>query len=100
MANSILDATITAFDEENVIYVPKQGTRFKVKAVFDNEFENFDAQTENVIASNQPAVGVQLSDFPACPKKGEVFIVKNKPHKIIDVQEDGQGGATIFLHKQ
>lgn len=98
LVDDLLEVTIETFDKESVVFVPCQGSRFKVKAVFDKEFENLDVQTENVIASNQPALGIKLSDFPRPPTKKDVFIVDNIEYSIEDVQEDGQGGATVFLH--
>jgi hypothetical protein len=102
-SNLILRTTTRVFnvDDKNfVTYIPRKGSRFKIQAIFDNAFEQVDAASDNVIASNQPAIGIRLCDLPDEPHKDEQVIVKNIKYNIIDSQEDGHGGSTLFLQKE
>ena len=94
----ILDNATCVFGE-NVQFLPIAGGSFTVRAIFDNQYEQVDPDTEVVVATNQPVLGVRLSDLPALPQKGDRFVVRGKYYKIVDAQEDGQGGASLLMHK-
>ena len=99
-ANLILRTTTRVFNEDDVdfiTYIPRKGSRFKIQAIFDNEFQQVDKGGENYVASNQPAIGIRLCDLPDKPRKDEQVIIKNIKYNIKDSQEDGHGGSTLFL---
>lgn len=70
----------------------------EINAVFDRDYQAVDPDTERVISSNQPMIGVRLRDLPAKPCKGDHVVIGEEEFKVIDSQEDGQGGASLFLH--
>jgi len=86
---------------ENVRFEPKAGGSFEVRVIFDNRFEQVDPQTEVVVASNQPVVGVKLSDFEELVnriEKRDVFVIREQTYEVVEVQEDTQGHAKVLLH--
>lgn len=84
---------------EKVEYRYVNGGVKQIDAVFDNEFEQVDPDTERVVSTNQPVIGIRLSDIAREPVvNDEVYIIRdNKTYKVQDTQEDGQGGVTLFL---
>lgn len=103
-ANDILDCAKFAFGDhkthdKQVIYEPKRGGSFTIVGIFDNQFEQVDPNTEQVIADNQPTLGVKLDDLPYKPEKGDKVTIRKKKYRVIDSQEDGVAGATLFLHE-
>jgi len=100
-ANDILDAAKFVFGEhdEAVIYSPKRGGSYTIVGIFDNQFEQIDPNTEQVVAANQPVLGIRLADLPYAPEKGDGVIVRGKRYRVIDSQEDGVAGASLFLHE-
>ena len=93
--------TATCVFGEDVQYLPRStNSKHPIRAIFDEVFESVDADTETVISSNQPILGVKLSDFPKNKVfKGDCFLIRTIRYVVTDSQEDGQGGASIFLHK-
>lgn len=86
------------FGEPCTLY-PKAGGEFTFTGIFDNNYQAVDADTEEVVSSTQPALGVNLFDFATDPKQDDQVQVRNLRYRIIDVRPDGQGGATFFLHR-
>ena len=84
---------------ETVTFYPKSGGAYKVEAVFDNNYEAIDPDTEQVISANQPALGVNLNDVDFEMKRGDEVQVRETRYNVIDKREDGQGGALLLLHK-
>lgn len=86
---------------EDAVFAPCNGSKISVRVVFDNTFELVDPDTETVIKSNQPRVLVRLSDYPnETINEGDVFTLNGKDYRVWTVQEDGQGGASVMLHKE
>jgi len=84
---------------EQVTYYPQSGGSYKLQAIFDNDFESVDPETEQVISSNQPVLGVNLNDLNFEMRINDMVQVRNLRFRVIEVREDGQGGAQLFLHK-
>src|SRR5690606_37522085 len=52
-----------------------------------------------IVSTNQPNIGVRLIDFPAeKPIEGDTFLIRGRTYKVVDPQEDGEGGLKILLH--
>ncbi len=98
IGEDILDAAKDEFGE-SATYLPLSGGSFPITGMFSNQFEQVDPDTEVVVASNQVVLGVTLSDLPGPPKKGDHLIVRKTKWKVIDSQEDGVAGTSLFLHK-
>lgn len=83
---------------EKVKFFPKCGGVYEVQAVFDNDFQVVDVQTEQLISANQPALGVNLNDLTVDIKKDDEVEVRGARFRIHEKREDGQGGAVFLLH--
>jgi hypothetical protein len=97
--NKLLKTATKVFGEE-IILMPKKGGQYKIKGIFDNEYQAIDPDTEEIISSNQPVLGVNLHELKIEPQNGDLIRIRNLIYKIIDVREDGQGGASLFLHRE
>lgn len=98
--NRILSLSTETFGEEVTFYL-RSGRVKTVRAIFDNEFKLVDLDTEQLVSANQPRLGVNLNDFPEEDlRKGDSVIIRSIRFKITDKQEDGQGGATLFVQKE
>lgn len=84
---------------EDATYYPCKGASVAVRVVFDNEYEIVDPDTETVISSNAPVILVRLSDYPGPIKENDRFEMSGVKYKVWSIQEDGQGGARVTLHK-
>lgn len=94
----VLNHCTGTFGEEVTLY-PMGGGVFKIRGIFDHEHVTVDPDTEQVISANQPALGVNLNDVSVDVKDGDIIQVRNLKYRVIDNREDGQGGATILLHR-
>lgn len=73
---------------------------FTINGVYDDNFKFIDPETENLVSSNEPMVGIRMSDSPKPLCAGDKIYVHSERlfYKIVDVLEDGQGGAVLKLH--
>ncbi len=97
--DKILNAATRNFGED-VVWMPTNGGRYVIKGIFDHEYEAIDPDTEQVISSQIPALGVNLHSLNGRVKEGDRFKIRNLNYKAYEIREDGQGGATVFLHKE
>lgn len=101
LTDTILDKCMDTFGEKKLVtYYPKAGGVYEVRGIFDNEGTVFDVSTEQYVSTTQPRLGINLNDFPVDPKQGDELVLRNIRFKVQDKREDGQGGATLFLHKK
>ena len=98
LVDCMLGTVVPCFGEA-VEYRPKAGGRVNIKAVFDEQFLQVDNDTEQVIASNDPMIGVRLRDLKREPVQGDGVRIGKRFFEVMDSQEDGQGGASIFLRE-
>jgi len=84
---------------ETVTFYPKAGGIHKIEAVFDNNYQAIDPDTEQVISANQPTLGINLNDVKFDIKRGDQVQVRDTRYEVNDKREDGQGGALLLLHK-
>lgn len=99
-AKRILGHAMREFGTTVTYYRVATNQIYKFKGVFNNEFVNVDPDTESVIAMNQPALGVNLNDIDFDIDQGDRIKIREFFYIVIDKQEDGQGGAMIFLEKE
>lgn len=87
---------------EKIIYEYVEGGTVEIDAIFDNEWEQVDPDTERVVSSNQPILGVKLKDLDRMPKTNDIVYIKrdNEKYVVHDSREDGQGGVSLFLRLQ
>lgn len=84
---------------EPCIHFSSMGGQFNFTGIFDNETQSVDPDTEKLISATQPSLGVNLFDFVTEPKEDDQIQIRNLRYRIIDVKPDGQGGATLLLHR-
>lgn len=97
----ILDCAVDVFGFD-VTYMPVAGGSFTIRAIFDNNFQQVDPDTETVIASNIPRLNLKLKDLKdvgVVPCKKDRVDVKGTLYQVVDSQEDGQGASELWLHK-
>lgn len=97
LVDKVLVAGTRTFGE-TVTFYPKCGGVYKVQAVFDNDFQIIDPQTEQLVSANQPALGINLNDIKFDLKNGDEVEIRKARYKVQQKNEDGQGGATLLLH--
>lgn len=96
--NRILKSSTKTFGEP-ITYYPKKGGVYKIRGIFDHDYEAVDPDTEQLVSMNQPALGLNLNDVPFYPSVNDKVQVRNLKYRVIDSREDGQGGATLLLHR-
>jgi hypothetical protein len=84
---------------ESVCYRPRRGGSHTINAVFDEKALSLDPDTEEIISSNDPRIGIKLSDLPFLPQEKDRVDIGKVQFEVKEVREDGQGGADIFLFK-
>lgn len=85
---------------EDCVYISPSGSEHPIRGIFGNEHNVVDPDTERVISANQPMLGINLFDFKDIDlsRKGKVRI-RNLTYNIYDIQDDGQGGSELYLHR-
>lgn len=99
VVDRILGAALTHFGEP-VTFIPAANPASFVllEGVF-NEVWREVAPDGAIVSSNQPNLGVRNSDFPGdLPIEGDTFIIGTRQFRVVDPQEDGEGGTKILLH--
>ena len=94
----LLDVALPTMGE-TVCYRSKRGGVFTINAVFDENAIDIDPDTEEFVSSNNPRIGIKLSDLPVTPLENDRVDIGKLKFKVKEVREDGQGGAEIFLFK-
>lgn len=89
---------MSTFGEEIKVF-PQKGGVYKIRGIFDNEYQSVDPNTEQVISANQPALGINLNDVAVDIRANDIIELRGMKFRVIDKREDGQGGATLHLHK-
>lgn len=97
--NKLLNHAKNNFGED-AVYHPQAGGSHTLRGIFDNEYQAVDPDTEQVISANQPVFGVNLFDLDFEILVGDTIDIRNLTYKITDKREDGQGGASLILHRQ
>ena len=97
--NRVLNSCTKTFGEDCLYYPPNKNGSFPIRGIFDNDFEAVDPDTEQVISSNNPVLGVNLFDLSFELKVNGKVKIRNLNYKIYEIREDGQGGASLLLHK-
>ncbi len=96
--DKLLNIAKKTFGETAVYHSTLDGD-IPITGIFDNEYEAVDPDTEKVISANQPVFGVNLLSIDSELVVGDSITIRNLIYNIFDVREDGQGGASLFLHR-
>lgn len=84
-----------------VLYKPKVGGSFPLKGIFDDRAQEVDPDTERTVSSNVFTLGIQLTDLPSLPVKGDIVLIDTQDYRVIDALEDGVPGVStvLILHR-
>lgn len=87
-----------AFGEE-VTYSAIGETPVTITGVFNNRHRAVDPDTEQFVDSVVPTLGVDLSDLPREPQKGDGVTLRGQAYRVASSEEDGEGWSELFLYE-
>lgn len=84
-------------------YMPVVGGSFQITGVFDKAFFGVDAGTGASVITNEPTVGIQLSQFVlagVAPQQYDTLIINKtgEQWQVSEVRLDGHGGGRLMLN--
>jgi hypothetical protein len=82
-----------------VTYTPQGQAALTLDCVFNNPSIAIEVGGDLNHTRSVPTLFVKLADLPSSPKKGDRVEVDGTHYRVIDSQEDGQGGSLLFLNK-
>lgn len=97
--DKLLGSATRILGGETVQFFPKSGGRIDIQGVFDNEASLVDPDTERLVTSTQPILGIRLRDLDKIPLEGDEVVVRGERFKVVDIREDGLGGASLFISR-
>jgi hypothetical protein len=80
-------------------YEPLSGGSFSISGIFNDRHVFVDPNTEQVVSTIQPTLGVKLADMPAAPVKGDKVTLRNVQYVVRDSREDGEGWLHLFMYE-
>jgi hypothetical protein len=95
LVNNLLGVAIPTFGEY-VEYRPRSGGKLTLIAVFDQPADDLNTETQVIMNVTRPRLGIRLKDLPKA-EPGDKVRIKNELFEITNVDEDGQGGAYLYL---
>lgn len=85
-----------------ITYQPATGVPFPISGIYDKAFFGVDPTTGESVVTNQPTVGVQMSQFSghANPLQGDQLTIlrTGEVWVIREVHPDGHGAARLMLN--
>ena len=101
LTSDLLDRAVgdCAFGEPIEYTFTRRRITKKINGIFDEIFEQVDPDTEVVVSSNLLTLGIKLSDLPYPPEKNDRVKLRKTIYRVVDSQEDGQGGSELILHR-
>lgn len=97
----VLGPAMRTFGRSHAItYRPSAGvTHGGLRGVFDRAHVTVQMEDGAVHSTTEPRLGIRLAEWPAVPVQGAHVDIDVETFEIVDVQPDGQGGATLVLMK-
>lgn len=86
---------------EDVVYEPKSGGSFSIIGIYNDIYEAVDPDTERVLSSNDPTLGIRLSDLSNPPEKGDIVRLTSRGlvFRVAESREDGEGMSELQLNR-
>jgi len=83
---------------KSATYTPAVGAASTITGVFDRGYRAIEF---NGVETSSFAItfAIKLEDLSANPVSGDQVTIDGTTYKIIESQEDGQGGAILILHE-
>lgn len=96
--SNLTDACQTAMGQ-TVTCTPATGDPYTLEGIFDENFVAVDPASETEVTSVHPVLFVKLSDMEAPPAKGDEVTIGGVDYRVIQPQDDSEGGTRLLLHK-
>lgn len=87
------------FAEEVTITPWGDADPYIIKAIFDNDYQAVDVDTNQPVSSTQPMIRIHESDLQAALNPRDKFTIRGKVYTITDKQPDGVGTIAILLNE-
>jgi hypothetical protein len=84
---------------EDVTYNPSAGDPLTIKGVFNKQHIEIDPGGSVSVSSNRPNLLIRLADLENEPTKSDTVEIDATEYAVVDCQEDGEGGALLFLNE-
>lgn len=69
------------------------------RGIFGNAMVAVDQGTEVADVKSRPTLGIKVSDWSPKPVQRDRIIVNGTTYYVEELQEDGEGGAIVVMHK-
>lgn len=73
---------------------------YEVPAIFDNEFESVDPETQVPILSTQPKIQIRAADLHQVLQPADTVTIRGILYKLVTNEPDGVGTVRLLLHKK
>lgn len=97
-AERILERSVSVFGTA-VVHEPVIGGVHTLRGIFNDRYEGVDPETGFITVTEQPNLGIRLSQWPTPPVQGDFISVYGQGYQIRHIEVDGEGGATLILDK-
>lgn len=84
---------------EEVTITPYGGAPYTIRAIFDNDYQTVDVETQQPVTSQQPAIRIHDTDLQSALNPADQFTIRGKNYTITDRQPDGVGTILILLNE-
>ncbi|MBI3452939.1 MAG: hypothetical protein HY057_08990 [Rhodospirillales bacterium] len=98
VADDVLRGCMEAFAQA-AQHRPAAGGSYPVRGVFTAAHQVVQVQAEGEVSSVAPAIGLRFAEWPVAPEPGDAVDIAGATYEVVDVQPDGQGGATAILKR-
>jgi len=83
-----------------ITYMPADGGSFQITGAYDKAFFGVDPVTGSTVVTQQPTVGIQISQFPIEPQQYDTLMINKtgEQWQVREVHLDGHGGGRLMLN--
>lgn len=84
-------------DVDTVTYTYKSGASHTIEAIFDEEWDSMDLETEARVITSEPRFHAYLKQFTEVPGEGDSCLIRGRQFKVKEVHPDGTGVVEFTL---
>jgi hypothetical protein len=83
-----------------ITYMPADGGSFQITGAYDKAFFGVDPVTGSTVVTQQPTVGIQVSQFPVEPQQHDTLMINKTGEQwlVREAHLDGHGGGRLMLN--
>lgn len=96
--SGVLDQGLSTFGQA-VTYTPTVGAPVDIVGVFDKAHTEVTLGHAAPVSSTHPTLGIKLSVLALRPVRGDAVLIASISYRVIDCEDDGQGGASLRLQR-